>query len=111
MTFMRIAAASVIAAGIGALCVQGAAAQLSGPQRDEFIQGSIKSCTKTASTDHPEIPAATIGVYCTCMAAAEADITTQADIDYINSHGSPTDDFRQRVLALAPACNAKAGLR
>jgi hypothetical protein len=45
------------------------------------------------------------------MAEAEADMTTQADVEYMSAHNEPPQDYRGRVQALAPACKAKAGIK
>jgi len=102
-------AALVIGVGI-ALGPGIAFAQLTGTGRDDFVAGSIKSCSATAAKNHPEIPAERASTFCSCMAEAEADITTPADIAYVKQNRVTSPDYRQRVLALAPACNARAGL-
>ena len=109
---LSIAAVAVLAAGGAARAGGGefTVAQLSGPERQSFVQSSIGSCSATVKQNHPEIPAKTVSTYCTCMANKEADITTQADIDYINQHNAATEEYTRRVQALAPACNAEAGL-
>jgi hypothetical protein len=98
-----VSAAVVLSAGW-------AAAQLTGADREAFVQAAIASCTATATKNHPDVAAATIKTYCTCMAGKEADITTAADIAYMNEHNAATPEYTSRVQALAPACNAAAGL-
>jgi hypothetical protein len=85
-------------------------AQLAGAERDDFVAGSIKSCLATAAKKHPELSAERANVFCSCMANAEADMTTPADIAYVRQNSVTSPDYRQRVLALAPGCNARAGL-
>jgi len=72
------------------------------------VQAAISSCTKGATADHPEVPAEKIATYCTCSANAVADVTTMADVEYINSHGgTPSEDYQKRMKTVAIACNAK----
>jgi len=105
----------VVAAALafaGPVCGSGAAvAQLSGDDRTQFINGSFEACNGAATRDHPEIAADAVKTYCQCMAEKEADMTTQADIDYVNAHQVGSDDYKARILALAPACQAKAGIK
>ena len=88
-----------------------ALAQLSGDDRAQFVKGSFEACNGAATRDHPELAAAAIKTYCQCMADKEADMTTQADIDYVNAHQVGSDDYKARILALAPACQAQAGIK
>ena len=88
-----------------------AAARLAGEELRAFIETSIKSCSDSVHKNHPNVPAKTVEIYCSCMADAEVDITTDADIEYMGTHDAPTQDYRARVRALAPACNAKAGVK
>ena len=88
-----------------------ASAQLTGSDRDDFIKGSFEACSSAATRDHPEIAGDAVKTYCQCMAEKEADMTTQADIDYVNAHQVGSDDYKARILALAPACQAKAGIK
>jgi hypothetical protein len=113
---MKMTARSVLLAAVLALVgpiFGGAAAfaQLTGDDRTQFIQGSFGACNDAAKRDHPEIAADAVKTYCQCMAEKEADMTTQADIDYVNAHQAGSDDYKARILALAPACQAKAGLK
>jgi len=86
-----------------------AAARLAGADRQAFVESSLKSCSDTIHKNNPKAAASTVEAYCNCMAEAEADMTTDADIEYMNAHAAPPPDYRGRVQALAPACNAKAG--
>jgi len=113
---MTTVAGSVVVAGglvLAALVFGSAAAQaqLTGAPREEFINGSFGACTDAATRDHPEIAAAAVKTYCQCMAEKEADMTTQADIDYINANKAGSDDYKARIQALAPVCQEKAGLK
>ena len=90
---------------------ESARAQLSGDDRVQFIKGSFEACNSAATRDHPEIAAAAVNTYCQCMAEKEADMTTQADIDYVNAHQVGSDDYKARIMALAPACQAQAGIK
>lgn len=88
-----------------------AVARLDGAERQSFIESSLKSCSEAVRKGHPTVAAATIKTYCSCMADAEADMTTDADVQYMDVHNEASPDYRSRVLALAPACNAKAGVK
>jgi hypothetical protein len=102
-----------VALAIAALSVSSspAAARLAGAELQAFIETSIKSCSDSVHKNHPNVPAKTIEIYCRCMADAEVDITTDADIEYMGTHDAPTEDYTARVRTLAPACNAKAGAK
>ena len=100
---LAIAALSVVSAP--------AVARLAGTDREDFIKSSFKSCGDAIRKDHPNVAAKVVESYCTCMAEAEADMTTDADIEYMNAHSAPPADYRRRVQALAPACNRKAGAK
>ena len=102
--------AAVSIAGLG-LASGTAFAQLSGANRDAFVESSISSCTSTIQQNSPGVPAAAITSYCTCMANKEADMTTPDDVAYMSEHHAATPDYTQRVQNLAPACKAAAGLQ
>ena len=113
---MKTMARLVAVAGGLALAVlvfgsQATQAELTGAPREEFIKGSFGACTDAATRDHPEIAASAVKTYCQCMAEKEADMTTQADIDYINANKAGSDDYKARIQALAPVCQEKAGLK
>ena len=105
-----LAAVVMVLAG-SVLGVAAARAQLSGDDRTQFIKGSFEACNSAATRDHPEIAATAVNTYCQCMADKEADMTTQADIDYVNAHQIGSDDYKARIMALAPACQAQAGIK
>lgn len=97
---------------IAALSVSAPAfAGLAGTSRQAFVDSSLKSCSDGIHKNKPKLPAKTVETYCSCMAEAEADITTDADVEYMAAHNAATKDYTDRVRALAPACNAKAGLK
>src|SRR5258708_19233990 len=85
-----------------------ALAQLSGDDRTQFITGSFQACNGAAAHDHPEIAADAVKTYCQCMAEKEADMTTQADIEYVNAHQDGSDHYKARIMALPPGCQPKA---
>ncbi len=105
-----VMAAAMALAGL-VLSVGAARAQMAGDERAEFIKGSFEACNSAATRDHPEIAGDKVKTYCQCMAEKEADMTTQADIDYVNAHQVGSDDYKARILALAPACQAQAGIK
>jgi hypothetical protein len=105
-----LAAAVLAIAALTAVCVP-ALAQITGPGRKEFVDSSRQSCSEGMHKANPKLPANATDTYCSCMAEAEADMTTQADVEYMAAHNAATEDYRKRVLALAPACKTKAGLK
>jgi|SRR5580704_1315988 hypothetical protein len=84
--------------------------QLTGQDRADFVAASFKSCMGAIQKKHPDNPEAANTTYCTCMSNREVDIMTSADVAYINEHHAASEDYTQRVAALAPECNAAAGL-
>jgi hypothetical protein len=88
-----------------------AQARLDGADRKTFIESSPKGCLDAIHKNNSKIAAKTVETYCSCMAQAEADITTAADVHYMNAHTEPPQDYRDRVRALAPACKAKADIK
>ena len=102
--------ATAIALAGWILATSNALAQLTGDVRLEFVKGSFGACADAAARDHPEIAAAAVRTYCRCMADKEADMTTQADIDYVNAHKAGSDNYKARIHAIAPACRVAAGL-
>ena len=86
-------------------------AGLVGADRQTFVDSSLKSCSDSVHKNQPQILANKVETYCSCMAEAEADMTTDADVEYMSAHNEPPKGYRERVLALAPACNRKAGLK
>ena len=110
MTCKYAVAGAVLA--IAALFVSApAVARLAGTDRQEFVDSSLKSCSDALHKNNPKLSAKTVETYCSCMAEAEADMTTDADVEYMSAHEAATKDYTDRVRALAPACNAKAGLK
>jgi hypothetical protein len=85
-------------------------AQLSGADRDLFVGSSIKGCAEGAAQEKLTIPADKMDAFCACMANKQADMTTQADLDYYGHHQTLSDDYSKRVAALSPACSAAAGI-
>ena len=101
-TVLAIAALSIVSAP--------ALAGLTGPGRQEFVDSSRKSCSDGLHRNNAKLAANAVETYCSCMAEAEADMTTDADVQYMAAHNAATADYTARVRALAPACKAKAGL-
>ncbi|HEX3883840.1 MAG TPA: hypothetical protein VHW66_14370 [Stellaceae bacterium] len=100
----------ILALLFAACCAGGAAAQLAGADRDNFVGSSIRGCAETAEQDKLPIPPDTMKLFCTCMADKQADMTTKADLDYFGAHQTLSDDYGKRVAALAPDCRTAAGL-
>ena len=88
-----------------------ATARLDGPGRDVFVKSSSESCGSELRKNRQNMTAKQIETFCSCMAEAEADMTTAADVAYMATHDAATEDYGARVRALASACNAKAGLK
>ena len=105
------AAGAALAIAALSLLSSPAAARLDGSEREEFVKSSLESCSSGVRKNNPQLPAKQIETYCSCMAEAEADMTTAADIEYIAAHNAATKDYTARVQALAPACATKAGLK
>ncbi|HEY1797341.1 MAG TPA: hypothetical protein VGG57_14610, partial [Stellaceae bacterium] len=91
------------------LVVPTARAQLQGADRDLFVASSVKGCQKGAVQEKLNVPAEQMSAFCACMANKQADMTTQADLDYYGHHQTLSADYSKRIAALAPACRAAAG--
>src|SRR5690348_17015725 len=85
-------------------------AQLQGADRNLFVGSSIKGCIEGAAEEKLTIPADLVNAFCACMANKQADMTTQADLDYYGQHQVLSDNYSKRVAALAPACRDAAGI-
>jgi hypothetical protein len=92
------------------LVAPAARAQLQGADRNLFVGSSIKGCTEGAAQEKLTVPPDKMNAFCICMANKQADMTTQADLDYYGQHRTLSDDYAKRVAALAPACRAVAGI-
>jgi hypothetical protein len=108
---VRMAAVLVAAGACVGMEADRAVAQLSGSDRTDFIQSSISSCTSTMQKGAPSVPLAAVTAYCTCMGNKAADMTTQADLQYLAQHGTGSDDYTNRIKALVPGCLEAAGLK
>jgi hypothetical protein len=104
-----VLALAIAGAGAG-LESRAAVAQLTGSDRTDFVQASLSSCTSSMQQAAPSISADAVKSYCTCMANKAADMTTPADLQYVAQHGTGSDDYTNRIKALAPGCLAAAGL-
>lgn len=104
-------AGAVLAIAVLSLVSAPAMARMTGEGRQAFVDASRKSCSEGLHKNNPKLPADAVEAYCSCMAEAEADMTTDADVEYMSAHNAATEDYRTRVVALAPACKAKAGLK
>jgi len=99
-----------LAALILSLTATAATAQLSGADRDVFVASSIKGCAETVEQDKVPFPKAKTDAFCSCMAQKQAEMTTQADLDYYAAHHALSEDYGKRVKALGPGCRSAAGL-
>jgi hypothetical protein len=102
----------VIAAAVTVTLLSGpsAMAQLTGQDRNSFVQGSIERCFADPQL-HPGIAPNSLNAYCACMAYKEADITTPADWAYMTTYHTAPPGFSERVRAFASGCGATAGSR
>ncbi|HEY1798408.1 MAG TPA: hypothetical protein VGG57_20010 [Stellaceae bacterium] len=92
------------------VAIPAARAQLQGADRNLFVGSSIKGCQDGAAQEKLEIPAAQMNAFCACMANKQADMTTQADLDYYGQHRTLSSDYSKRIAGLGPACRAAAGV-
>jgi hypothetical protein len=100
----------ILALFLALIVVPAARAQLQGADRDLFVASSIKGCKQGAAQEKLTIPPGKMGAFCGCMANKQADMTTQADLDYYGEHRTLSDDYSKRVAALAPDCSVAAGV-
>ena len=110
MSGVRVGAvvAGVVISGL--LTVAGARAQLVGDSRALFVTSSIKGCVTGAERQKLPVAPATMEAYCTCMANRQAEMTTEADLAHYASRHELSEDYQQRITALAPACKKEIGL-
>jgi hypothetical protein len=85
-------------------------AQITGPLREGFIKNASESCVAAVRKDNSALPETGAQAYCVCMATAQADITTPADVAYMNEHSTASDDYRRRLQPLAARCSTSAGI-
>jgi Trypsin-like peptidase domain len=85
-------------------------AELKGSAREEFIKRVHRSCSRKVHKDHPDMERKTIKDLCTCVANAQADATTPADIAYAKEHHEVSQDYKERFAKLATPCVKRAGL-
>lgn len=84
--------------------------ELKGPVREAFIKKVHRSCARKAHKEYPDIERKTVGDFCTCLANAQADSITPADIAYAKEHHKVSEDFKDRFAKLAAPCIKRAGL-
>jgi len=75
-----------------------------------FIKKVHRSCVRKVHKEYPDVERKSIGGFCTCMANAQADAITPADIAYMNEHHKASADYKDRFAKLAAACVKRAGL-
>ncbi len=85
-------------------------AELKGPVREAFIKRVHRSCVRKAHKDYPDIERKTVTDFCTCLASAQADAITPADIAYVKEHHKASEDYKNRFAKLAAPCIKRAGL-
>ena len=84
--------------------------ELKGPVREAFVKKIHRSCVRKAHKDYPDIERKTVGDLCTCLANAQADAVTPADIAFANEHHKLSPDYKDRFAKLAAPCTKRAGL-
>jgi hypothetical protein len=85
--------------------------ELKGPVREAFIKKVHRSCARKVHKDYPDAARKTIKDFCTCLANAQADAITPADIAYMNEHHKASEDYKNRFAKRAAPCVKSAGLR
>jgi S1-C subfamily serine protease len=85
-------------------------AGLKGPDREAFIKRVHRSCVRKAHKDYPDIERKTITDFCTCLANAQADAITPADVAYVKEHHKASEDYKNRFAKLAAPCTKRAGV-
>ncbi len=85
-------------------------AELKGSVRDEFIKRVHRSCSRKTHKDYPDLARKTIKDFCTCVANAQADAITPADIAYTKEHHKVSEDYKARFGKLLAPCIKSAGL-
>lgn len=100
----------IFALCLAVLVAPAARAQLKGADRDLFVGSSIKGCQQGAVQEKLTIAPDKMTAFCACMANRQADMTTQADLDYYGHHQALSEDYSKRVADLAPACRTAAGI-
>lgn len=85
--------------------------ELKGPVREAFIKKVHRSCVRKVHKDYPDVERKSVGGFCTCLANAQADAITPADIAYMNEHHKASEDYKDRFAKLAAACVKRAALK
>jgi hypothetical protein len=107
----RVAAAPVPErASAAAPEVEAPDAELKGSVREEFIKRAHRSCSRKTHKDYPDLARKTIKDFCTCVANAQADAVTPADIAYAKEHHKVSEDYKERFGKLFAPCIKSAGL-
>jgi hypothetical protein len=103
---IAIAAPIVYAGSIAEARLQGLPMAEAGKTRDAFVKGAIRTCTRTQQADpqNSGIPAATIEAFCSCVGNALADVTTRADVAFINQHQTPGPGYAEKSDAASQKC-------
>ncbi len=78
--------------------------------REAFIKRVHRSCARKAHQDYPDVGRKTIKDFCTCLANAQADAVTPANIAYAKEHHKVSEDYEERFAKLVAPCIKSAGL-
>src|ERR1051325_6346614 len=81
-------------------------AQLKGADRDQFVEGVVSGCVKTAPEHNRSSSEIVIQAYCKCVGNKLADIMTADELNYYKEHHTRSDDFAQRAKVIQKACAA-----
>jgi S1-C subfamily serine protease len=84
--------------------------ELKGAVREAFIKRLHRSCSRKTHKDYPDMERKTVGDFCTCVANAQADSITPADIAYLKEHHKVSEDYKERLGKLVAPCIKRAGL-
>jgi hypothetical protein len=84
--------------------------ELKGSVREDFVKRVHRSCSRKTHKDHPDLERKTVKDFCTCVAEAQADSITPADIDYMKEHHKVSDDYKDRFAKRLAPCIKRAGL-
>lgn len=84
---------------------------LKGALRDAFVTKMLRSCTRKTHKINADVSLDTIRDFCLCMAEAQADTTTEADVAYVKEHRTASENYKDRITKAMAVCKKKVGMR
>jgi hypothetical protein len=84
--------------------------ELKGSVREDFVKRLHRSCSRKTHKDYPDLERKTVKDFCTCVAEAQADSITPADIAYMKEHHKVSEDYEDRLAKRVAPCIKRAGL-